>query len=218
MKKHMRKILSAVTAFLLSTAMSQAQPPKPPIHETMQTLSSFTGKIVSFLPNEDRIYDAFELDQNGIRQRVAFPKHLGKAIMAAAKPGNTVTVNGFLEYSPAGVQEIRLVSMSSGSQTVYDIRKIPAPPAAEQFVAIESSIVDFKRNREGQVDGLILKDQSILHFPKHIGYQLASLKPCDVVKATGYVEGPEEGVVAAEPHRMVRTETITLHGTNYLVR
>ncbi len=217
--KTQRRYCGLGIAVLVSSALfAQPHEKHPPRGEAVQPLTVYTGKVLSFVPNEENSYDALLLETNGVPTTVKFPKHLGKQVMGAAKTGNTIHVNGFLDYTPLGQPEIHMVSLTSGNQTVYDI-KMPKEPPVEQFTTVEGKVSDFARNKEGQINGVVINGNTILRFPKHSAYQLAGrIKNGDLLKSTGYVKPDDEGVVYATPTKVVRAETLVLNGTSYLIR
>lgn len=218
MKPLLLKLFCISTALFLVNSSSFAQKKKRHHHQ-MQALNTYTGKVTSFTANPDKVYDAFQMDVNGTPTRVKFPKHLGTQIMAAAKPGMKVTVNGFMDYNKQGSPEIHFVNLTAGSKVIYKVKKPKKVPNQEEFVTVKSTVRDFKRNREGVIDGLYLNDATILKFPKHISNQVTSmLKAGDPIWASGYVKPKSEGVAYAEKVRIVKAETIRLNGTTYLLK
>ncbi|MDB5273249.1 MAG: hypothetical protein JWO58_1616 [Chitinophagaceae bacterium] len=220
MKTQIKKILFGIMSMTIINISAHAQPPH---HHgkgrNLETLSNYTGKIISYTPNQENIYDGFLLDMNGVSIRVAFPKHMGKQIMGSAKPGANATVNGFMDYSPEGIQEIHLVSMTVGTNTVYDVKRPKELSEQEEFITLDNKVIDFSHNREGQIDGLILSNKTILRFPKHAGYQFSGMvQKGDMIKATGYVKKEDDGVAFVEPTRIVKAETVVIKGTSYLIR
>jgi hypothetical protein len=220
MKTSLKKMFYGVLFIVALSPLSYGQPGKHHDHaKDLQELSIYAGKLFSFSANPDKIYDAFQMNLNGATTFVKFPKHLGKQLMTAAKPGTAVTVSGFTEYGPEGTQEIHMVSLTAGTTVIYDVHTTKEVPFTEEFVTIESAVSDFKNNREGKMDGIFLSDNTILHLPKHSAYQLASLlKKNDHIKATGYVKKEPEGVAYAGQVRIVRAETIMVNGNSYLLR
>ncbi|CAB3803792.1 hypothetical protein LMG28688_05841 [Paraburkholderia caffeinitolerans] len=72
----------------------------------------------------------------------------------------------------------------------------PAPPRTWLPSAIQTSPVAqgtvsrFVINPEGDVDGFILGDGSLVHFPPHLGTQLvAAVQPGDAVQVAGFRDG-----------------------------
>ena len=103
------------------------------------------------------------------------------------------------------------------------------PPVGQQLGAvttISGSVGRFLINPEGDVDGLLLADNTLVAFPPHVGVQLAaSIAPGDNVRITGFevpggsiraqqieqtrtgqrfVDQPPEGPGAARPPRPLR--------------
>jgi hypothetical protein len=66
----------------------------------------------------------------------------------------------------------------------------PAPPAAQQPVAATGTVSRFVINPEGDVDGFLLSDGSLVHFPPHMSSQLVSVVHSgDPVRIAGFRDG-----------------------------
>jgi hypothetical protein len=66
---------------------------------------------------------------------------------------------------------------------------------------------------------LVLTDGTLLHLPPAATEQLAEkLKVGATVAATGTLHTAQPGEVAAKPVRVVRAQTITLDGVQFLVQ
>jgi hypothetical protein len=67
----------------------------------------------------------------------------------------------------------------------------PAPIAAQQQSAVATGMVSrFVINPEGDVDGFLLADGSLVHFPPHMGSQLVSvIHQGDAVRIAGFRDG-----------------------------
>ena len=67
----------------------------------------------------------------------------------------------------------------------------PAPIAAQQQSAVATGTVSrFVINPEGDVDGFLLADGSLVHFPPHMGSQLVSvIHQGDAVRIAGFRDG-----------------------------
>jgi hypothetical protein len=106
---------------------------------------------------------------------------------------------------------------------------MPPPPVGQQpgaMTTISGSVGRFLINPEGDVDGVLLADNTLVAFPPHVGLQLAaSIAPGDDVRITGFavpggsiraqqieqtrtgrrfVDQPPEGLGAAPPPRSLR--------------
>jgi hypothetical protein len=217
------------------------EPPPPPREKDGRAtaLSTYTGTVKEFVANPDFIYDAFLLTIDSKETRVAFPKHLGEQVLQLAKKGQTVSVTGFYDekhreggfgekHQEGGSDEkrkdsgpeFRLVSLTSGTTTLRDTPPVqPAQPPVPTAVTLQSSIAEFLHDPEGRINGVMLKDGTLVRVPPHVGYQLlGSLKAGDEIKVYGYVKPKRGGEVYSKDVKVVGAETITINGTEYLVR
>src|SRR5690348_8483780 len=67
----------------------------------------------------------------------------------------------------------------------------PTPPAAtyNQNSSIEGTVAQYIMNPDGNVDGLLLGNNTIVRFPPHMGQLLAqTVSPRDTVKVDGFTE------------------------------
>ena len=78
---------------------------------------------------------------------------------------------------------------------------MPPPPVGQQpgaMTTISGSVGRFLINPEGDVDGLLLADNTLVAFPPHVGLQLAaSIAPGDDVRITGFAV-PGESIRAQQ--------------------
>ncbi|PMS32195.1 hypothetical protein C0Z20_27175 [Trinickia symbiotica] len=60
----------------------------------------------------------------------------------------------------------------------------------QQSPVAQGTVSRFVINPEGDVDGFILSDGSLVHFPPHLGTQLvAAVRPGDAVQIAGFMDG-----------------------------
>jgi hypothetical protein len=187
----------------------------------VQALSDFSGTITGYTAaNDDQVYDAFGFKTSTGTDTVRFPRHLGQALLAAAKPGSTVTITGFRGTNPQGRAALHLVSLSSGGQTLRNTP--PAPPTTpptEETVTVRSSVQRLAQGPDGRTTALVLADGTVLRLPPAAAEQLAQkLKTGAAVAATGTLRTARPGEVAARPVRVVNAQTLTLDGSQFLVR
>ena len=186
-----------------------------------QALTDFTGTLTDYsATNDDQVYDAFSLKTSTGTETVRFPRHLGQALMAAAKAGSQVTVTGFRDTDPQGRSALHLVSLAAGGQTLRDTPPArPAIPPTEETTTVRGTVGSLRQDPRGQTNGLMLSDGTILNLPPAAAAQLAEkLTVGATVAATGILRAPHAGEVAAQPVRVVRAQTITLDGVQFLVR
>ena len=182
----------------------------------IQQVTTFTGKITNKLSNNDFMFDAFELEANGQTYFVKFPKQLGQQIQSM---GNNVTVKGVTNSNREGQQDIRFVSIESGNKVVYNTkpaRKIESQE--EKFINSKGKVSDFRINKRGEVDGLIVNSNTVVNVPKKALTQLYSMiQKGNEISYTGYIKGTKDGEVQLEKYTIVKPTTITVNGIEYLL-
>ncbi|WP_324671080.1 OB-fold nucleic acid binding domain-containing protein [Hymenobacter sp. GOD-10R] len=186
----------------------------------VQVLSDFSGTLTEYTAgNEDQLYDGFALKTSAGTETVRFPRHLAQALMAAAKVGSTVTMTGFRDTDPDGHRLLHLVSLTAGNQTVRDQKPVPpTTPPAEQAATVRGTVRSLNQDPRGRTSGVVISDGTVLRLPPDAAEQLAEkLKVGATVAATGTLHSTRPGEVAARPVRVVRAETITLDGVQFLV-
>lgn len=186
-----------------------------------QALTDFSGTLTDYTAaNDDQVYDAFTLKTSTGTETVRFPRHLAQALMAAAKAGSQVTVSGFRDTDPEGRTALHLVSLTAGGQTVRDTPPVrPATPPTEEATTVRGTVQRLAQGPNGRTNALVLNDGTIVRLSPDAVEQLAEkLKTGATVAAAGTLRAPAPGEVAAKPVRVVRAQTITLDGVQFLVR
>lgn len=185
-----------------------------------QALSDFSGTITNYLAsNDDQVYDSFSFKTSTGTETVRFPRHLGQALMAAAKAGSTVTITGFRNTDPEGHPALHLVSLTANGQTVRDTPPArPTTPPTEESTSVRGTVQRLAQGPNGRTNALVMNDGTLLHLSPAAAEQLSEkLKVGAVVAATGTLRTAQPGEVAAKPVRVVRAQTITLDGVQFLV-
>ncbi|MDU0370649.1 hypothetical protein ACFPAF_09620 [Hymenobacter endophyticus] len=192
--------------------------PAPP---AVQELSDFSGTLTQYVAtNDEQIVDGFVLNTGSATDTVRLPRHAAQQLMAAAKAGSRVTVNGYRHTGPDGRAALHMVSLTAGGQTIKPTPPTPsATPPTEASTTVKGTVSSLRKDREGRVNGLILNDQTIVRVPPHAAEQLsAKLRTGATIEATGYLHTPRTGEVALRPVRSLRAETLTLDGVRFLLR
>jgi len=236
----MTKVITGVTlalALLAGMVVNGQTPPPPPPPPgvpapgpggprmavpgaALQPITAFQGRVTRLSVNDDYVYDGFYLHTEQDSMLVRFPAHLGAQVTALVKAGSTVTVNGTLESPPAGDKEIRMVSLSSKGQTLYDSPPAaPLTPSADNFVNGKGKVVGTQLDREGRMNGLLLDNKTVLRIPPGIAGELAGMaKDGAQVGYSGMQKTPRSGEVAANDMKIVHCNTIIINGQQFLVR
>lgn len=186
-----------------------------------QALTDFSGTLTGYVAGtDDQVYDSFNFKTSTGTEVVHFPRHLGQALMAAAKAGSTVTVSGFRDTDPEGRPALHLVSLTAGGQTVRDTPPVrPTTPPTEESTTVRGTVQRLAQDPRGRTNALVMSDGTLLHLSPAAAEQLAEkLKVGATVAATGTLRTAQPGEVAAKPVRVVRAQTITLDGVQFLVR
>lgn len=186
-----------------------------------QALSDFSGTLTDYVAsNDDQVYDSFNFKTSTGTEVVRFPRHLGQTLMTAAKAGSTVTITGFRNTDPQGRPTLHLVSLSANGQTVRDKPPVrPTTPPADETTTVRGTVQRLAQDPRGRTNALVLNDGTLLHLSPASAEQLAEkLKVGATVAATGTLRTAQPGEVAAKPVRVVRAQTITLDGVQFLVQ
>jgi hypothetical protein len=186
-----------------------------------QALTDFSGTLTDYTAaNDDQVYDAFTLKTSTGTETVRFPRHQAKALMAAAKAGSQVTVSGFRDTDPEGRNALHLVSLMAGGQTVRDTPPTPpTTPPTEEATTVRGTVQRLAQGPNGRTNALVMNDGTIVRLSPDAAEQLAEkLKVGATIAAAGTLRAPAPGEVAAKPVRVVRAQTITLDGVQFLVR
>jgi hypothetical protein len=186
-----------------------------------QALTDFSGTLTGYTAdNDEQVYDAFTLKTSTGTETVRFPRHQAQALMAAAKAGSQVTVSGFRDTDPESRTALHLISLTAGGQTVRDTPPTPpATPPTEEATTVRGTVQRLLQGPNGRTHALALNDGTIVRLSPDAAEQLAEkLKVGATVAAAGTLRAPAPGEVAAKPVRVVRAQTITLDGVQFLVR
>lgn len=189
----------------------------------LTSLTTVTGTVGQLTGNDDAIFDGFVLNggSGAMPTTVKFAPHLGQQIQKAVKPGSAVSVTGFSETNPRGETTFRLTSLTAGKTTVLD-----GPPAAPArlaetptLVTATGKVADYRLDRSGRVNGLVLDNQTIVRVPPHVAYQLTNLATKgSTITVQGYPRTLREGQVQLEKTNILRASVLTINGQQYLVR
>ncbi|WP_022825136.1 OB-fold nucleic acid binding domain-containing protein [Hymenobacter norwichensis] len=194
--------------------------PKPPKAGRVQALTDLSGTLTAYTAtNDDQVYDAFTLKTSTATETVRFPRHLGQRLMETAKAGGAVTVTGFRDTNPEGQTVFHLVSVKAGTQTIVDQRPTPpATPPTEEATTVRGTVSSLRQDSKGRTQALVLNDGTVLCLPPPAAEQLSEkLKVGATIAATGTLHSLRPGEVAVRPVRVVRAETLTLDGVQFLV-
>jgi len=152
--------------------------------------------VAQYLMNPDGIVDGLVLETNAI---VRFPPHLGQVLAATVSPHDLVRVEGFIEV-PGTIHASSIVNLQN-QRAVVDAPpppKHPRPPrpgsVKRQPLSAQGTIRLLTRAKHGEVDGAVLSEGTIIHFPPQAAPPfLALLHEGNPLAATGYGTTNEYG-------------------------
>lgn len=193
---------------------------QPPLQGNLRTLTTISGKVTAYLANDRGIYDGFTLQSSGQSYTVRFADYLGEKLMATAKKGAYLSVSGFADVDPQGINAFHLVSAKAGSTVITDTPPpAPAVPPVQDIKNYSGSITDFRKDMQGNINGVILGNKEIVQLPPPVIAQLQGLlKSGEKIEVTGFRVIPPAGAIMAEQNTLIDPQTITLNGQTYLVR
>ncbi|GAB3774784.1 hypothetical protein GCM10028818_18030 [Spirosoma horti] len=146
---------------------------------------------------------------------------MGTQVQKAIKAGSTVSVTGYSETTPSGETRFRMNSLTAGKTTVFDSPPVrPATlPDAPALTTATGKIADYRLDRGGRVNGLVLDDKTVVSIPSHVAYQLTDLaKKGSTITVQGYPKTIRDGQVQLEKVNVLRASVLTINGQQYLVR
>jgi hypothetical protein len=199
-------LIPAVVMLLLIATVpkdaAQAPPPGQPIVHQAAALPiqnggvspSIVGVVKQYLLTPVGDVEGVEL-QDGTDVR--FPPHMGAALAGIVKPGDRVSVVGFVGPQTCYGRAIKALTVTNAQtdQSVVDQPPTvpPAPPwmrgASMREMSLTGMIDHYILNDRGDIDGLILKNRDEVKFPPHIGVAvvMASIQqPAATIQASGY--------------------------------
>ncbi|GAB3951528.1 hypothetical protein GCM10028805_31820 [Spirosoma harenae] len=186
----------------------------------LTSLTTVSGTVGQWISNDDAILDGFTMT-GASNTTIKFPSHLGKQIQTAIKPGSTVSVTGYSDTNPKGETVFLMHSLTAGKTTINHTPPTrptiqPEPPA---LTTTTGKITDYRLDRSGRVNGLLLEDKTVITIPPHVAYQLTNLaKKGSTVTVQGYPKMLHEGQVQLEKQTILRASVLTINEQQYLVR
>jgi hypothetical protein len=183
--------------------------PKAQLHQ----LAAYTGPVGEYGANPDGIYDRFTLTANGTAHTVKFPPYFGQALHAAAQPGASVTVLGYLRPTPKGGEHLHLASLEVAGQ------HLRPTPAADTFT-VAGIVTELLLGPQGHLRAVRLAGEPAeLRFPPHLKQQLADYLKAGVhVRASGRRPADRPGEVRAPGHPApLQLELLTVGGQSLLI-
>ena len=113
-----------------------------------------------------------------------------------------------------------MTSMSGNGQVVYDQKPTPDYNyIQEPFINGSGRVAQIQINKRGDVVGYILDNNTILRIPPHIARQLSQIVQIgSVIGYSGIEKSLKAGHVRAFNYKIIRCQSISVNGTQYIVR
>jgi hypothetical protein len=212
----------AVTALALSVAGPDANA-QPPDRGATKTVQGTVRRSTTAPMGE---IDGAVLEDGTV---IHWPPHLGDRASGVAIRGDQVRATGWMETGPDGDThlEVRTITNLRTKASIENDapapppppgagpRRGPAPPpptgprfgspvAATSTRSVQGTVQQLTRAPKGEVDGAILEDGTVIHWPPHLADRFSTLVARgDRVRASGWLEtGP-----AGDSHFEVRSVT-----------
>ena len=183
--------------------------------KTITEISSFTGTIINWRTNINHIYCIFSLKVGDKTYFVEFPTTLGSKIRSI---GDKVTVEGTLNKK---TNQIDFISIKGKGEIIYKAD-------ADKSISF-SSFGEFKSGK-GEITGIVVHlkgwgvevdNNIVLRMPIQAAEQISQMYGKEeetIVEYTGMEMNYKKGEVAEKNYKIIYCHTITINGTQYLVR
>ena len=211
------KVIQVILAiFFVGLAVSVSAQPEHHNGQLQQVIT-ISGTVAEWTYNDDFEYDGLYLNTGNANILIKFPPHLAQQILAL---GNRLNVSGELRQNPEGLQELKMNSMSGNGQTIYDQKPVSKPASTQEpFVNGEGKVKQTQINKKGETVGYILENGVIIRIPPHIARQLSQIVQTGATMGyTGFQKSLNPGHVQAFDYKIIRVQTISVNGTQYMIR
>jgi hypothetical protein len=152
----------------------QPVPPAPPDRATQAI--SVRGTVSQYMMNSDGLVDGILLSDGTI---VRFAPHRSQQLVQTVKPQDSVSVEGFVKYH--GTIHATTITNPASQQSVVDTppsaQTPPPAPGQEvrQPISATGTIKVLTYAARGEIDGAVLDNGTIVHFPPPVGTQYTNL-------------------------------------------
>jgi hypothetical protein len=215
--------LAQPAASPLVSADSAAPPPSlapTPVQSipTGQSSPTVSGTVEEYLLTPHGEVEGLLLADGTV---VRFPPHLSAELASSVKPGDAVTITGFLVAATANEQAVKALTIfnTATGQTVADQPPAgrPLPPELRGLtltpLTVRGTVAHLNVNDHGDIDGLILHTGEQVKFPPHNGVSVLMLlgqQPGAMIQATGYGTHNGFGTVVDAGALTIGSQTIAL--------
>ncbi|HZC35718.1 MAG TPA: hypothetical protein VE242_08895 [Chthoniobacterales bacterium] len=132
------------------------------------------GTVAQYLLNPRGEVDGLLLDDRTV---VKFPPHLARELVQVIKPKEYVRANGHLEAEK--LLKAHVIVNPAAGRAIREIKPTPPERAGAlgplRPLSVTGIVRVVRRNPHGEIDGVVLEDGTLLHFPPHAGRQFAAL-------------------------------------------
>ena len=171
------------------------QPLAPPDTVQEGPAPTVSGRLQRWLVNPGGQVDGLLLADG---TQVQLPPHLSPAVVAAARPGDTVQISG---WRAPHVPVLRALRLTAGGRTIEDTPPVPGsepppPPEPAALAAMRASgrVARLLYTPRGDAHGVLLDSGTIVRFPPHVGTAMAaSLQPGSSLFARGWGSRSPQG-------------------------
>ena len=209
----------------IQASWAQPAPPPPPrplapaqLMPLGQPTPSASGTVQQYLLTPHGEVEGLLLTDGTM---VRFPPHLSAALASTVKPGDAVTVAGFVVAATAQERAVKALTITNTAtgQTVTDQPPAgrPLPPELRGLtrtpLTVSGTVAHLNVNDHGDVDGLILSTGEQVKVRPHNGATVAMLlgqQPGATVQASGYGTRNAFGTVVDADTLTVGSQTIAL--------
>lgn len=193
MKTQLAVLAATLLAGVAGTAMAQNAGTFDP-----DQLPAIHGKVAEYSLTPRGDVDGLILTDG---TEVHLPPHLGTQLVFALRPGDAVTIHGLRARAIPLVQAMSVTNDATGASVTDNSPAAPrGPRAAEQKLTAEGRVKEQLNGPQGELNGALLDDGTIVHLPPPEAQRLASeLKPAAMlfVEGEGYT-GSLGRVIGAE--------------------
>ncbi|HJT22289.1 MAG TPA: hypothetical protein VJ746_17590 [Nitrospira sp.] len=204
MERAQARITGFVTGCLivsLASVYAAAQSSPPPKGAPPRPIASTEGTVVQYLMNHHGEVDGLLLSDG---TQVHLPPHMGKDLAALAKPGDSVSVQGYRSSTGPVVVDPVITNTKTG-QSITEREPSPLdrpilPPQIRDLSLTERHAEGTVRNLlygpRGDVNGVVLEDHTIVRVPPPAAHEVAKLLQVGrPITAVGYGTENEYGHV-----------------------
>lgn len=150
-------------------AMAQSVPPGPFGAYDLSQLPETKGIVKQFKPSPRGSVDGLIL-QDGTE--VNFPPHLGTQVVFAIKPGDAISIRGLRARMTPLIDAASIRNEATGA-TIVDTDPGPRPDLSNTIVT--GTIAQLLHGKQGEVNGALLADGTIVRLPPHEIMRLGDL-------------------------------------------